>query len=279
MNTDSPRRCFSQLERWLELFIKQFDLQGQSARFCLNLKYEHSLNVARESAELAHAINLLPDEVELARIIGLTHDVGRFPQFAFHRTFNDRQSLDHGALGAAIVGDSSILSTLDNGDRLVVESAILHHNKPRLPEFLSRRCHLFAQIIRDADKLDIFRVTRQYRKNPLWLKNFAIPDAGDASTEILDGLMEWRSIPYGSRRNQTDCTLLELGWVFDLNFDYTLVQMVDRGHYAMLKSTLPDSDRIKKALSSVDRYVMHRLARYRKRSLEFTHCRHTASGL
>ncbi len=271
MNTKSLKRCFSQLERWLELFIEQFDLQGQSARFCLNLKHEHSRMVAEESAELARVIGLMPDDVELARIIGLTHDVGRFPQFAFHRTFNDRQSLDHGALGAAIVGDSAILSTLDNSDRLVVESAILHHNKPKLPEFLSQRCHLFAQIIRDADKLDIFRVTRQCRNNPLWLKNFAIPDDGDASSDILDGLMKWRHIPYGSRKNQTDCTLLELGWVFDMNFDYTLAQMVDRGHYAMLKSTLPKSERIHKALNCVDRYVFKRLGRYRKGSADTTH--------
>lgn len=267
MHPKKHKPCFSQLERWLELFIEQFDLHGQSARFCFNLKYEHSRKVAEESAELARTIGLAENEIELARIAGLLHDVGRFPQFAYYRTFNDRQSLDHGALGAAIVGDNSILSALDNSDRLVLESAVLHHNKPRLPEFLRHRCHLFAQIIRDADKLDIYRVMEQYRDDPRWLENFDLLDDGNASSDVLNALEEGRHIPYNSRRNQTDCTLMKIGWVFDMNFDHTLQQMVDRGHYDMLKSALPDSGRIKQALTCVDRYVGHRLERHRKNAL------------
>lgn len=65
-------------------------------------------------------------------------------------------------------------------------------------------------------------------------------------------------------RNQTDRILLKLGWVFDINFDETLQEIVDRGHYAAMKSILPDTGAIPKALRIVDQHVSHKLNGYRR---------------
>ena len=126
----------------------------------VQLKLSHSLRVSSWCERLAKALHLSHDDVDLAWLIGVLHDIGRFEQLREYHTFIDYQSMDHAKYGARyLFQDGHIRDFLkDDSQDPVIEMAIGLHNVYRLPEDLTPRQRLFCRLIRDADKIDIFKV-------------------------------------------------------------------------------------------------------------------------
>lgn len=126
----------------------------------ISLKLAHSLRVSSWCERLAKALHLSTDDVDLAWIIGVLHDIGRFEQLREYHTFIDYQSMDHAKYGARYLFQDGHIRDFLQDDRqdAVIETAIAQHNVYRLPDDLTPRQRLFCQLIRDADKLDIFKV-------------------------------------------------------------------------------------------------------------------------
>ena len=137
-------------------YVADFDTVDEG----ISLKFAHSLRVSAWCERLARALHLSQDDVDLAWIIGVLHDIGRFEQLREYHTFIDYQSMDHAKYGARhLFQDGHIRDFLqDDSQDAVMEAAISQHNVYRLADDLSPRQRLFCQLIRDADKLDIFKV-------------------------------------------------------------------------------------------------------------------------
>jgi putative nucleotidyltransferase with HDIG domain len=254
MNAVISNGFYARLETWFDEYVAGFDHRNPRCRSKFDMKREHSHMVAREIVVIAHAIGLAPGDVALAKVIGLLHDVGRFPQFARYTTFNDRISVDHGVLGATVVRENDLLAPLDSADRAVVETAIVHHNKARLPELEDRRCCLLAQLIRDADKLDIFRVVVNNKKvQQAGIR--ALPARADVSDEVFSDVCNGNAVCSGHVKNRTDWIFFRIGWLLDINFAPTREMINERGYFAELRSMLPVTDKITKALNTVGAYL------------------------
>jgi putative nucleotidyltransferase with HDIG domain len=259
MNQLIKNGFYTYLETWLDDFISSFERQYPQFLSKFNLKRVHSQMVADEIITIAKAIGLKPEDTPLAKVIGLLHDIGRFPQFAGYTTFDDRISVDHGALGVDILSDYDLLASLDLTDRIVVETAILHHNKARLPDLADKRCHLYAQLIRDADKLDIFRVVKNTIDRPGDSEISTLPKGDDISEKVLTDVTKKEAVCKNHIKNQIDWIFFRIAWFFDINFSHTLKLIMDRGYYKMLRSMLPETDNIIKALNTIDSYLTSNL--------------------
>lgn len=166
-----------------EEYVSAYDLEDPKIR----LKRDHSLRVAdlcRRIAACAEGAD--PD---LAWVIGLLHDIGRFEQVRRYHTFVDADSVDHARLGADLLLHEGLLDELEAASgqrqeagpkqllagpegqtelepelplsqpqRRLLETTIRWHSSYRLPEGLTGQETLYCQILRDADKIDIFRV-------------------------------------------------------------------------------------------------------------------------
>ena len=76
------------------------------------MKQEHTGRTCKEILELAEQLALDDRQKQIAEVVALFHDVGRFPQFAEYRTFNDAQSIDHSHLGVEILRREGVLDVL-----------------------------------------------------------------------------------------------------------------------------------------------------------------------
>ena len=102
-------------------------------------------------------------ETDVAWLTGMLHDVGRFEQIKCYNTFNDAQSVDHANFGADLLFKEGLIDTYVDGfhdDKygVIVENAIRNHSAFRIDERLDEYTVMFCNILRDADKVDIFRV-------------------------------------------------------------------------------------------------------------------------
>ena len=135
-------------------FAKQYDLSFPK----MKRKYEHSFRVMENANSIAKSLNLSYEEIEVATLIGLLHDIGYFEQIKVNNILKENRKIDHGDLGVEVLQKNNYLRNyIDKEDYdTIILKAIKNHNKFKIEDGLSKQELLFAKIIRDADKLDIF---------------------------------------------------------------------------------------------------------------------------
>jgi len=224
----------------------------------VEIKRQHSLRVSALCEKLAVALGLGPEEVALARAIGLVHDLGRFPQLMKYNTFNDAVSVDHAALAVEELERGNLLQGLEPGVAQTVKTAVLFHNKLALPAHLPEQERLFSQILRDADKLDILEVITDYYQNrdrePNHTLTWELPAKG-ISEKVLQMLREEKPVEREWVKTQEDIKLMQLSWVYDLNFKPSYRILSQNRYVDKIFSVLPKRDEVYEVYRQVRIYV------------------------
>jgi hypothetical protein len=251
-------------KQWFDAFVARYYGTDEYVNAHVQLKEEHTRRTCTEIVCLAQSLALDDDRMRVAESIALFHDIGRFPQFSRYRTYNDRRSVDHSRLGVETLRQEGILTSLPAQEREWVETAVELHGRRSLPADLKNPARLFAQLIRDADKLDIFRVVVEkyqlYRADPAGFPfEMEFPDTPECSAQVLDAVLNERLVDYTWLRTLNDVKLCQLGWVYDMNFPAALSALRRRGFLDTLLDSLPagvDTDRVREKIRSyVDRRI------------------------
>jgi len=105
----SPTARLTALRKWFSRFARSFYSSNEEDRKNISLKIRHTYKVCRNITEIAGEERPGQTILLLAEAIALLHDVGRFPQYAQYKTFNDRISVNHAELGARIITREGLL--------------------------------------------------------------------------------------------------------------------------------------------------------------------------
>ncbi len=255
--------CYVQ---WFGGFIQQYySLDGDEfLNNNLHLKECHTHRVCGLTRKLAAALKLDAESTRTAETIALFHDIGRFPQFKRYRTYKDTTSEDHAAMGLAILREERILEPLEKDEQHWIERAIDYHNKKSLPGGLDETTALFSKMIRDTDKVDIYKISVEnfqlYYQNPCTFRlEIEFPDEPCCSPEILEAIAKGELVDYRCLRTMNDVKLLQLGWAYDIYFDAMLREIFDAGYFQQILLMLPDEENIQSAAAAVMRYVHSRI--------------------
>ena len=251
-----------ELYDWFARFVAGFRGDSPDAQRNFDLKVEHTHKVCALMRRLAAAEGLALADQRLAEAVALCHDVGRFPQYRQYQTFNDAVSVNHAALGVQTLKSEQALSALPVAvaERLLAGVAL--HNAFRLPADLTPEVRRLAHLIRDADKLDIWRVLIEYcsadEEERASAVVWELPDTGCCSERALAEVMAGRMIERSLLETADDFKLLQLSWVFDLNCRESFAVLAERGDISRLARLLPDQPGCGEAVATVNRYVATR---------------------
>lgn len=197
----------------------------------IELKIAHIERTAQISRKIAENLNLSEEDIELAELIGLLHDIGRFEQVRIYNTFSDRDSVNHGELGAKILFEDGEIRRFIEEDRYdnIIETAIVNHNRNRESmHWSNEREELHSKIIRDADKIDILYILTFGEKEVAWgkadLSNDKITD------EIYREFMNKESIDYKKRETTADKLVSHFAFIYDFNYKYSLQTIKEKGY-------------------------------------------------
>jgi hypothetical protein len=252
------------IENWIREYTGSLYGIDENVDINIELKTLHTFKVAAEMGDLCDDIGLIDDEKDIAVIIGLLHDCGRFEQIVKYKTFDDTKSENHALLGLRVIKQNHILDDIDPAAARVIEEAIRNHNamKIEISPGSPGQAILYARMIRDADKLDIFRVVQlsyqQYIRDPANANTMALnfgSDTGQCSPEVLDELMARRQIGYEKLKTLDDRKLLQLCWVYDINFPPVLRKIVNRGYIQMIFNALPRTPQMDEAKAAIKAYI------------------------
>ena len=189
-------------------------------------KFYHTLRVMKHCIGLAKKKGLAKEKIYLASLIGLLHDIGTFLQITENGTYVAIGITDHGDLGVNILFEQGLirefLKTTEYDE--IIKAAVKNHNKAAIDPDLDEESRLFAQILRDADKLDIFYIITDY--NPDHLPQQAVEKGyapkGPISPKIWDALINHRTMTYADAQSYDDEYLIHTaGYIVDVNFSET----------------------------------------------------------
>lgn len=201
MNIEKAKKIF-------EKYVENYNLDDDK----IKLKYDHSLRVCELCKKIALYLKLPKEDVEIAEMIGLLHDFGRFEQIKIYDTFDDRISVDHAVLGVQLLEEFGIDQFVEDEEvQKLVKKAVLLHNKTFIEDNLTEREILFAKIIRDADKIDIYYIWTNLEVKTVDAK---------INDKIYHRLIKCK-IDYEERKNDLDFYLLLIGLVYDINFNWS----------------------------------------------------------
>lgn len=201
------------LEKAKEKFIKyteNYDLTNDRIKG----KQEHSLRVMYISRQIAERLGLLKEEVDLATLIGLLHDIARFEQYTRYNTFRDLEGIDHGDLGAEIL-QKEIRKYIETNqyDNIIIK-AVKNHNKYKIEDGLTEKEELFAKIVRDADKIDIF-----YESVVMfWKGKEKKVEKSIISKETIEQFETFAQIKSSKKETEIDNIIKVIAFIFDMNF-------------------------------------------------------------
>ncbi|MEJ2628528.1 MAG: HD domain-containing protein [bacterium] len=239
------KKDFIFYKKWFYTYADSFLTSDKDFNYHIILKKEHSQRVSEEIVLLGNSLNLDTGDLILAELIGLYHDLGRFQQYASFHTFFDQKSRDHATLGREIVVEKNIFADLNIKERNIILSCISLHNKLSLNTVRDSRELFFLKLLRDADKLDIWQVlidhylSENKNRNPVLLD---LPDDPHISDKVVKAFYQQKLIKKEHIKTVNDFIILNISWVFDLNFSYTAQEVIKRNYINTLTELLPPSE-------------------------------------
>lgn len=220
-------------------FVQQFDTTDPK----IDLKIRHTYGVIDACEFLAKSMKLSEEDYQLALLIGLLHDIGRFEQLTRFNSYDDRL-LPHAEAGLQVLFDQGWIRKFTDTDIYdnIIYHAIKNHSLFAINPDLSGQTLLHAQIIRDADKLDNFRVKTEDTIPALL--DITAEELGkyDISESIFESFCNHEQIKRNDRKTPMDMWVSYLAFIFDFNFPASFEFILNRNYINSIIDRIPYSN-------------------------------------
>lgn len=250
------------VQRFSEYFHAQHAKNDEQQQL-FKLKYTHCQHVRKAVLDIGKNLYSDLNHLDLAEVAGLYHDIGRFEQARRYDSCLDYKTEDHAVLGAKIVRKEHLLFDLNIKEQEIILTAIALHNKIELPDTLDSTSLWVTKLLRDADKLDIWRVVTEYYQSRSQNKNayieLELSDSPFVTEDVCLAVMKKKLVRLNELKSLNDFKILQMGWVFDINFIETLRLLVAREYIQSIINTLPDLPIVHEVATKVRSYIEKRL--------------------
>ncbi len=250
--------------QWVREYIATFYTDDDYVNMNVRLKEDHTRRVCENIVAIGNDLDLDPHALLLAEVTALFHDIGRFEQFRRYRTFNDARSENHALLALRVLEEHDLLRRLPPAEREIVSRSVRYHNVRAISGDESASVLFHARLLRDADKLDVYYTVityyRQYKEDPGGFKlELELPDEPGYTDIVIENILNEQQTDYQKLKTLNDMKLLQLGWVYDVNFTATLKRISKCGYLKMLIDLLPQTEDIEKVSEKILTYVDRRI--------------------
>ena len=251
----------------------------------MQLKRTHTAFVVKNAELIADGEGFTSEEREVALAAALLHDTGRYEQLKRYNTFRDSDSVDHAVFSHDIVKEKGWLDQVSgfgfqvsgsgfqvsDGGKEVILKAVLYHNRRDLPPEIEQsnnpnsRTLLGAasHTVRDADKLDIFRVLEDQVAHTDWkgdsraFWNLAV--SAPPNPVVVANIEHGEPVDYQNIKSLSDFVLIQVGWMISgLHFATSRRLCRERNHLAFRRDflhQLTDSPAIDRVCDMAERVL------------------------
>ena len=224
----------SRVMKVFEQYVKKFDMNNNNVK----MKYFHSLKVMEVSSDIASTIGLFnEEEIAVVELIALFHEIANFS--AFNASKIGVEDLDDYALKSVeILFNEGLLRKITDDTRYdeIIKLAIFAGDKNGLPSNINPKDAAFCKILRDAHKIDNYRMVLNYPIVDTRIECFP-------SSMVYDNFKQFRVIDKKMSENNSDEIIIMLSEVFNLNYRYSYAILQRNGYVDKVIDNLKFSDR------------------------------------
>lgn len=259
-------------------YVRNYDPSDEK----IKLKIDHTYRVAGLCQRIAESLGLSEPDVDIAWLLGMLHDIGRFEQIRCFGTFNDVQSVDHAEFGADLLFKEGLIRKFAEGyyeecelarsgneeaeqiiknnehhnkDTGLIEMAIRQHNKYRVKEDLTERQRMFCDILRDADKVDIFKVNADIPMEIIYDVTTEELKNGVITKEVLESFYKKETVLKSVRRSAVDHIVGHISLLFELVYKESYRQAREQGYVYKLLDFKSDVPEVNAEFGDMRKYV------------------------
>lgn len=259
-------------------YVRNYDPSDEK----IKLKIDHTYRVAGMCQRIAESLGLSEPDVDIAWLLGMLHDIGRFEQIRRFGTFNDAQSVDHAEFGADLLFKEGLIRKFAEGyyeecelarsgneeaeqiiknnehhnkDTGLLELAIRQHNKYRVKEDLTERQRMFCDILRDADKVDIFKVNADIPMEIIYDVTTEELKSGVISKEVLESFYKRETVLKSVRKSAVDHIVGHISLLFELVYKESYRQAKEQGYVYKLLDFKSDVPEVNVEFDNMRKYV------------------------
>lgn len=220
-------------------YLKQYNTFDEK----IKLKIIHTYGVVSSAEYIAKNLQCSPTDYELARHIALLHDIGRFEQLRLYNSFDD-SIMPHARCSLDILFKQGLIKEFiperDYDD--IIYTAIKNHGLYLMEEGLKREELFHTKLIRDADKLDNFRV--KYESDMITMVDVTEEELGTEliTDDIYHAFLNGRPIKNSDRITHMDMWISYLGYIYDLNFPPSFQYLIENTYVEKLIQRVPISN-------------------------------------
>ncbi|MBW1782678.1 MAG: HD domain-containing protein [Deltaproteobacteria bacterium] len=241
----NPEESVKRLKSWFEAYVDQFASNDPRVQENMDMKRWHTRRVCAAILDIGDSLKLSREDLCTAEITGWLHDIGRFEQYTRYGTFADHRSEDHAALGVKVMHDTRILEKIGAVDNEIIIRVVGAHNRAALPDQEDDRVLFFLKLLRDADKIDVLGVVTGYYQKAGHERNHTLeldlPDRPHVSDPVYEALMNGRLVRMADLKTINDFKLLQMAWIYDINFPRTFEMVREKGYLEILRDALTHS--------------------------------------
>lgn len=259
-------------------YVRNYDPSDEK----IKLKIDHTYRVAGLCQRIAESLGLSEPDVDIAWLLGMLHDIGRFEQIRRFGTFKDVQSVDHAEFGADLLFKEGLIRKFAEGyyeecelarsgneeaeqiiknnehhnkDTGLIEMAIRQHNKYRVKEDLTERQRMFCDILRDADKVDIFKVNADIPMEIIYDVTTEELKNGVITKEVLESFYKKETVLKSVRRSAVDNIVGHISLLFELVYKESYRQAKEQGYVYKLLDFKSDVPEVNAEFDDMRKYV------------------------
>ena len=216
-------------------YLKNYDVSDPK----IALKITHTYEVLNSAKYIAKKLNLNKEDYDLACLIALLHDIGRFEQLKEYDSYDDTLGMNHAEFGIKLLFEENYIRKFveEKDFDEIIYKAIENHNKYKVDfnDFTDREI-MHAKIIRDADKLDNFRVKEKESFVALFEEGMNEDKVGkqDITDKIYKTFENHSLILSSDRVTYMDHWVSFIAFIFDMNYDASLEFIKDKNYIDIL---------------------------------------------
>ncbi len=237
-----------------EKYVSDYNLNDPN----IYTKYVHTGRVALNCECIAKSLKLSQEDTDIAWEIGMLHDIGRFEQLRRFDTFDDSKSIDHAKFGADLLFVDGLINSFEENESIypLLEKAVRYHSLYRLPEELSSRELLFCQIIRDADKVDIYKSCYETGLETVYHATTEEVLNSEITPEVYQVFYEERAIPKSIRKTVADHLVGHIALTFELTYPESRRLAVEQGYLKKMLEIEFDNQKTMETMREIKKRIM-----------------------
>jgi len=211
------RDFYETLKRRYDAYVDTFRDAGGALSQMLQLKLDHTLHVVEDAKRIMAGEAWSEEAYVLGEACALFHDVGRYSQLKEFGTFQDVKSINHAVRGVEVIRAEHLLEGSEEAEQSRILTSVALHNKKSVPETLDPETARLVHLVRDADKLDIFRVLEvaiadgSLERNPEIAWDLQVK--GLPSATLVEAVRQGLPVSYEWVKSLSDFVLIQVGWL------------------------------------------------------------------